>query len=139
MNSNCPSTPRWLPIYCRLAGSADAATGLMLMTMPSLTLRVMGAGQPVDPIWVRWVGVFVFAVGVAYWLPELRARHLQACRRIAALEFTTLVRLAVAAFVAWALVDGRLEPAFASVLATDLSLGVTQLAMLRALHRKMTP
>lgn len=128
---------RWLPIYCRLAGNADAATGLLLVAAPALTLRLMGASPADEPIWVRWVGVFVASVGLAYWLPELsRSESARTARRVSALEFTALVRLAVASFVAWALLTQRLETAFVSVLATDLSLGVLQLAMLRTLYRK---
>lgn len=123
----------WLPIYCRLAGSVDLTTGLLLLMAPAFTLRMMGTSAAVaDEIWIRWVGVFVAAVGLAYWLPDLlHPAARRSDRRVAALEFTALVRLAVAAFVGWALASGRLEPAFASVLATDLGLGLLQIAMLR--------
>lgn len=128
----------WLPTYCRLAGSVDLTTGLLLVLAPAFALRMMGvSAAAAEPIWIRWVGVFVGAVGLTYWLPDLlHPAPVRGERRIAVLEFTTLVRLAVASFVAWALGDGRLEPAFASVLATDLGLGVLQIAMLRRLaHR----
>lgn len=126
---------RWLPVYCRLAGAVDITTGLLLVAAPATTLRLMGATRPVgDLMWVRWVGVFVGSVGLLYWLPDLLSPSRQRQhRRLETLESTTVVRLAVASFVAWGLATGRLDLAFASVLATDLGLGLFQVFLLRKL------
>src|SRR5690606_4992974 len=64
---------RWL---CLLAGGMDGASGLLLIFAPALALRLMGVpaigGEAL--IFIRFIGAFVFGVGMLYgvaWLAQL--------------------------------------------------------------------
>jgi hypothetical protein len=111
------------------AGVLDFSTGLGLVFLPALTLRLMG----VDPVvgiaetYLRFLGVFVGLVGFSY-LWALR-RGPAALRLVLAL--TVFFRFVVGFFCVWALATGRLEPAWASVPATDFALAAGQAWLLR--------
>lgn len=121
--------PRWLGLYCGLVGAMDSTTGLLLVVSPALTLRLMGISDidAMGEVGLRWIGVFVGSVGLAYLYPFAlrgKGRH----RRLTTvIEVTTLVRTAVGTFVAVALVIGSLVPAWLSVSLTDLGLAAFQL------------
>lgn len=111
------------------AGTLDFATGLGLVFLPALTLRLMGVA-PVEEsaeTYLRFLGVFVGLVGFSY-LWALRRGPL-ALRQV--LELTVFYRLGAGAFGAWAVATGRLEPAWVSVPGTDFVLAAVQLWLLR--------
>jgi len=106
------------------AGALDFSTGTGLVFAPELMLRLMQA-PPVGAeaeTYLRFTGVFVGLVGFSY---------LWALRRGAAtlrpvLVLTAWFRLAAGVFSTWAIVTGRLAPAWSSVPATDLALAAAQ-------------
>jgi hypothetical protein len=124
---------RWMTRLCLVAGSADALTGALLLASPALTLGLMGIGTvPAEPVFLRFVGVFVGAVGLSYLLPFAGDPARRATRLRTVLEVTALVRACVAVFVALAIASGSLALAWASVAVTDAALALVQISMLRA-------
>ncbi len=130
---------RLIWITCLLAGTCDGLTGILLVSSPRLTLRWMGIGElPQDLVYLRWIGVFVGAVGLTYlypllalWRGKSQAVPWAAARFPVVLETTAIVRLAVAIFVGVSLLSGALTWPWVSVLLTDLGLSVWQLVLLR--------
>jgi hypothetical protein len=112
------------------AGLADAATGAALLAAPEWTLRRMGlAALPAEPVFVRWIGAFVLAVGAAYLLAFL-PWHGAGARQRTVLEVTALQRGTVALFVAAAVAAGTLEPGWWPVAAFDGALALLQAGLL---------
>lgn len=124
---------RFLPVYCLVVGAMDLATGLLLIGTPIGTLRLMGiAAAPAEPIYLRFVGVFVAATGSLYLLPWVGGSVSGGMPRArSVLEATALVRACVAAFVTASIASGALEPAWASVALTDGVLALAQALLLR--------
>lgn len=128
---------RWLDIYCFLAGVCDALTGVLLVTAPGATLALLGIATPGPQaapetlFFVRWIGIFVGAVGLAYLYPLLLPTEERKRRQRPVLEITALVRAAVASFLAWQLGSGTLDPAWVTVMVTDLVLALFQIEILR--------
>jgi hypothetical protein len=118
--------------YVALAGSCDGFTGLMLMFAPSFTLELMGIGTlPLEPVYMQWIGAFVFSVGFSYFLPFLSANAEARDRRmLSILEITAFVRVVIATFTAVSVTRGRLDPAWISVTLTDAILAATQVTIL---------
>lgn len=126
--------PRWIHIYCLLAGLCDAATGAALLAAPGWVFAALALGQlPTPAAYASFVGAFVLAVGLAYLYPWLLDGARRASRIRTMLEVTAISRLAVAVFLATALARGMLGPRWGLVLATDLGLGLFQL-LLTARH-----
>ena len=123
---------RLLPVYCLVAGAMDLATGLLLIGAPVSTLRLMGiVVTPAEPIYLRFVGLFVAATGSLYLLPFVsRSLPSRRLRERAALETTALVRALVAVFVTASIAAGVLEPAWVSVALVDGVLALAQLLLL---------
>ncbi|MBA4137871.1 MAG: hypothetical protein C0518_11185 [Opitutus sp.] len=115
--------------FALVAGGADAATGVGLVVLPGFTLGAMGVAAPGAEavIFLRFVGVFVGAVGASY-LVALASRR--ADRLWAVFRITTLFRLAAGSFVAWAVWTGRLEMRWLSVTITDGIIAGVQLWLL---------
>lgn len=106
-------------------GSMDACTGLLLMVAPELTLRLMGL-QSIGAeaqVFLSWMGAFVFAVGVSYFL-ALRDETSQQGEII--WKITALVRAVIACFVVTKVVQGSLELLWLSVAATDALVALVQ-------------
>lgn len=112
---------KWLALA---AGSLDAGTGTGLVFAPELMVRLMRVG-PVGAeaeTYLRFTGVFVALVGFSYlWAVARDAATLRVV-----LTLTIGFRLAVGLFSSWAILTGRLAPAWASVPATDLLLAAVQ-------------
>lgn len=122
----------WLPIYCLAAGSADAATGLLLLAAPGFVFARLGLEPlPAPPVYASFVGAFVLAVGLSYLYPLALGAAGLAARWRQLFETTAISRLAVAAFLAFAIPGGGLGAAWGLVLATDLGLAVFQLYRLK--------
>lgn len=106
-------------------GAMDACTGMLLMVAPVLTLRMMGL-QPIGAealVFLSWMGAFVFAVGVSYFLA---LRDDQAQQGEIIWKMTALVRAVIACFVVIKVAQGSLEPLWLSVAATDAMVAVVQ-------------
>jgi len=115
--------------YCLLAGLCDAATGALLVASPGRVLVLMRVGAPpAEPVYLRFIGVFVASVGLAYLYPLVFGA---AGRLAVVFEVTALVRAAVALFVTVAVAAGALTPPWLSVAFTDAAFAVLQLGLLR--------
>lgn len=107
------------------AGLMDAATGVALVAAPAFVLaalRVPPVGTEAT-VFVRWIGLFVGAVGLAY----LGALLLGGAGRLRdVFAFTALVRVLVGGFVAIEAVQGGLAAGWNMVAVTDLGLAALQ-------------
>lgn len=117
-------------IYCLLAGACDATTGLLLLFAPSFALRLMhiDASSVGAPVYLQWIGAFVFAVGSSYFWPFLRKED---SRFRVMLEMTTWIRVIICSFVLISVARGQLIPAWLSVAGTDGALAAIQIVMLK--------
>ena len=125
-------TARAPSLFCLAIGAGDAATGLLLVAAPALVLRLLGLGAPpgADLVFVRFVGVFVASVGLSYLYPWLAGRAGRAPRLRTAIEITAGVRLAVALFLAIAVLAGALDLPWSAVGAYDALVASLQLGLL---------
>lgn len=118
-------------LFCLLAGGGDALTGLLLLAAPRLVLRLLGAAVPGDSggdlVLLRFVGVFVASVGLAYLYPWLLRDGPSRLRTV--LEITAGFRLAVALFLGCALMSGRLDLPWAAVGAYDALVALAQIGL----------
>jgi hypothetical protein len=115
-------------LFCLFAGGGDAATGLLLLIAPGLVLRLLGITVPGDNlILLRFVGVFVGSVGLAYLYPWLLRGE---SRLRTAIEITAGVRLAVALFLGFAVLTGQLDLPWATVGAYDALVATAQIGLL---------
>lgn len=112
-------------------GAGELATGAALLIAPGWVCRALGASPVAEAwIWLRWIGIFVAAVGALYLFPLFGGSALRGLRFRFALEATSLVRLLVAAFVAISILTDALETGWALVGVYDAAVGVGQLALL---------
>jgi len=131
-------SPRWLPWFFVTVGALDALSGLALVVAPLAALRWMGIERmPIEPIFSRFIGSFVMAVGLSYFLPWITRRDRPA-RLVMALDLTALVRFGVGSLVAGAVLAGALEVAWSTVAFTDLGLAVSQVALRNFLARRFS-
>lgn len=122
---------RGAALFCLLAGGGDAMTGLLLAAAPALVLRLLGMARPAgDLVFLRFIGVFVACVGLAYLYPWLSKGARRDRRLAAAVEMTAGFRLAVALFVSVAVGTGELEPPWLAVGAYDALVATAQLGLL---------
>jgi hypothetical protein len=128
-----PATRRRLALvlFAVAAGTCDAATGLALLAAPQRVLQFLGVPWPGgDPFALRFVGVFVGCVGLAYLAPFLGAPGPRREKRLrAAIELTAGFRLAVALFLGAAVTLGQ-PVGWLLVGSTDAALGLAQLVLL---------
>lgn len=124
-----PVSSRLVRGFAFAAGLMDFGTGSGLLVAPGFTLRAMQVSVPGPEAltFVQFVGAFVGAVGASYLLALLG----RGCGRLWAVFRGTLVfRFAAGSFVAWAVVDGRLDARWLVVTATDFALVLVQLELL---------
>lgn len=121
---------RW---YALLAGSCDGLTGILLMAAPNYTLRLMGMEtMPVEPIWMQWIGAFVFSVGFSYYFPFFSTSRETNRRRIISLfEITAFIRIVIAVFTGVSIMQGSLDSAWISVTLTDAAFAAIQITFLK--------
>lgn len=127
-------TQAWLSFartLALLAGVMDFVTGLGLIVAPALTLRGMLAPVPGPEslVYLRFVGVFVFAIGTSYLLAWRRGGR-EPLRAV--FRFTLPFLAGAALFTGSAVMTGALAPAWLSVTFTDLLLVGLQVWLLRA-------
>lgn len=133
--------PRATTLYCLLAGACDGLTGLMLLAAPLFTLQMMRISPlPAEPIYMRWIGAFVFSVGSSYGLPFI-ARDSQTRHRrlISMLEMTAWIRVCIGLFVAVGVATQQLAPGWITVAITDGALAAAQFGMLKRAARDARP
>jgi hypothetical protein len=126
MNVTLPKWSRWL---AWIAGVTDTATGAGLVVWPAWTLRQMGVIPPEGEAleFVRFVGVFVGAVGLCY-LVAVAGRHDRTLRTV--FDFTRIFRTGAGVFTAVMVFAGDWSPAWLAVTVTDLGLVVIQSGLL---------
>lgn len=117
--------PEKIARYLALAaGLMDLSTGLGLVLLPALTLKLMLVAVPGPEalVFVRFVGAFVAAVGASY----LWALNCPVERLRPVLGATMLFRLSAGSYTLVAVCLGTLSPAWLTVTAADFSLVALQ-------------
>jgi hypothetical protein len=112
-----------------LVGSMDTLTGLLLIFLPAATLKLMGIPALEGGVtMLSWVGVFVFGVGVSYFLVCVgeEGEGAWGAWRMQ-WKMTALVRIAVGSFVLWKIGMGALDAAWWTVAGTDFLVAGGQL------------
>lgn len=111
------------------AGVMDASTGLGLVVAPALTLKLMLVDAPGSEglHLVRFIGCFVWAVGMSY----LWGLAGGAARLRFVFGVSLFFRFAAGLFTLVSVFLGLLSPAWAVVSVTDLGLCAAQLFFLR--------
>jgi hypothetical protein len=106
---------------------------VLLVADPAIVVRLLRlAPAPAEPVYLRFVGVFVGAVGLAYFYPLLRSGARDWAQVVAVLEITAAFRVAVAVFVVASVVVRALGAAWLAVAASDLAVAGFQLALLHS-------
>ncbi len=115
--------------YAAAVGAMDLATGVALVAAPAFTLARMGVRVPGAEAlgFVRFVGVFVAAVGGSYGL-ALAAGGAARLRTV--FEITLLARAGAGLFTGVAVATGALERGWLGVTATDLACVAVQAVIL---------
>ena len=110
-------------------GSMDAVTGLWLLAGPAGALDLLGIAPPEQDalVFLRWIGVFVLAVGLSYGLALGKRGWGEATWM-----FTSLVRLLVAVFLTIQILGEAMPKPWALVALADAAVAVVQIAILRA-------
>ncbi|HMO03803.1 MAG TPA: hypothetical protein PKC67_03065 [Kiritimatiellia bacterium] len=122
-------------IYLVLAGCCDTISGVMLMAAPVWTLSVMGvASTLVEPVYMQWIGAFVFSVGLSYFTPFLVRDRRAMVRGL--LVTTLIVRVVIASFSGWSILRGALDPTWMSVPMSDAAMAAIQAVLLVMLAGK---
>lgn len=124
----------WLLAYQLVAGFSDASTGVLLITAPIFTLRMMGLAVPHDATpFLSFIGAFVFAVGLAYLYGALLVRRTSGVPRLEAVWImTAIIRTSVAVFVIASVLNRSLAPAWLTIAIFD---GACALIQARGLRR----
>jgi hypothetical protein len=120
---------KFLRFWSVAVGSMDAVTGLLLVFVLALVLRMLKI-EPPSPdagVFLSWIGVFVTAVGLSYGMALGGRTH-----GATVWAFTALVRILVALFLVVRILDGTMDRAWALVGASDGIVGVLQILILRA-------
>jgi hypothetical protein len=109
-------------------GSMDTITGILLIFMPDLVLKLLGIAHPDNSSWVflSWMGVFITGVGLSYiWALG------NATQGKVLWKFTAMIRLMVAGFISWKIVAGELQLAWLLVAISDAFVALIQFVILR--------
>ena len=124
MNKTC-----FLKFWSVAVGSMDALTGLLLIFVPSLVLRLLriDAPSPEAMVYLSWIGVFVMAVGLSY---AFALGERRGAGEVVWL-FTALVRMLVAMFLVVKITQGSLAAAWAVVAMSDGVVASVQMVILR--------
>jgi hypothetical protein len=122
---------RWAHAAAIAIGAGDAVTGALLVAAPDVVLLLLRIAAPAAPatIFLRWIGVFVLAVGAAYLLPFAAEEPERSARLRGAVAWTALARLSVTTFVSCAVLAGALGTGWCFVGTYDGLLAVAQLAL----------
>lgn len=112
---------RILFLYQLLTGLSDGSTGLLLITAPALTLRLMGLHVAANALpFLSYIGAFVLSVGIAcLYGAALTARPGFAAKLEVVWLLTAITRGIVALFVIARILDGTLEVGWITVAVSD--------------------
>lgn len=116
-------------LWSAAVGAMDAMTGLLLVFVPALVLRLLGIPElgAESLVFVNWIGVFVTGVGLSYGL-VFGNRSAGA----AVWTFTGMIRLLVCVFLTTQVLAGRMPLAWLLVAGADGFVAVAQFVVLRA-------
>lgn len=119
-----PRNYAWLRTYQIAAGVCDSATGVALVLMPAMTLRLMGIqAERANLVWYSYIGAFVLSVGLSYFFPllddSLAGWRMQ-------WRISALARTLVAVFLVLKFSTGELQWQWLQVAATDGSFALIQ-------------
>jgi len=119
---------RLLLVYQLLTGASDTATGLLLIFVPALTLRLMKLHMvPAALPLLSYIGVFVLSVGMACFYGALLAlKPVFAVQLRTVWLLTAITRGLVAVFVVSQIASGKLEAGWITVALTDGVFAVLQ-------------
>jgi hypothetical protein len=122
-------------LYLLLAGLCDTVSGLLLMADPVGTLTLMGVATPLaEPLYMQWIGAFVFSVGLSYFTPFIVRNRWEQVRGV--LSVTLIVRIVIASFSGFSMLRGALDPTWITVPLSDAAMGIIQIVLLRLLARR---
>ena len=111
-----------LLLYQLLIGASDAATGVLLIAAPALTLRLMNLDAPDTAAlpYLSYVGAFVLSTGLAcFYGASLTTRPIYAAKLEVVWLLTAITRACVALFVVYQVSTGTLETGWLTVALTD--------------------
>jgi len=107
--------------YQLLIGLSDTLTGLFLIIVPELTLRLMGLHTPADALpFLSFIGAFVYAVGLTcLYGGWVMVRRGSPCKVEVVWLLTAFIRSSVAIFVVTQVLTHTLETGWLSVAIFD--------------------
>lgn len=119
---------QFLKLWSVAVGSMDAVTGVLLILVPSLVLKLLGIETPSADamVFLSWMGVFIAGVGLSYGMALGRRS-----RGGTVWVFTAMIRILVALFLTFRILDGTLALNWGIVGVSDGIVGVSQLVILR--------
>lgn len=119
---------KFLKLWSVAVGSMDAVTGLLLIFVPALVLKLLGIDPPSADalVFLSWMGVFIAGVGLSYGM-ALGKRS----RGETVWAFTAMIRILVAIFLTVRILDGTLAVNWGLVGICDGIVGVLQVVILR--------
>ena len=123
---------RGVTVFAIGIGLCDAATGAALIAAPLWTLARMGIDPlPAEPVFLRWIGAFVLAIGLAYLYPFLlRGAGRRRARLATVFEVTAIARGLVALTAGGAIAAGALPLAWLGVPLFDAAVAIAQVVLL---------
>ena len=126
----------FLKTWSVAVGAMDALTGLLLILLPELVLKLLGIAPPPPHalIYLSWIGVFVAGTGLSYAMALGRKSRAETVW-----AFTAMVRILVSVFLTGHLLDGSLSPNWGIVAGCDGLVGVIQVVILRVGWWKEVP
>lgn len=119
---------KFVKFWSAAVGLMDAVTGLLLIFVPVLVLKLLGIDPPSADalVFVSWMGVFITGVGLSYAFALGR----KTCGETV-WAFTAMIRILVAFFLTVEIINGRLVPNWGLVGFCDAFVGVLQIVILR--------
>ncbi len=119
---------KFIKLWSVAVGSMDAMTGLALIFVPSLVLKLLGIEPPSADalVFLSWMGVFIAGVGLSYAM----ALGKRTCGETV-WAFTAMIRIMVAIFLTTRILNGGLAANWGLVGGCDGLVGVVQIVILR--------
>lgn len=114
-------------------GVCDATTGLLLLFAPSFVFSMLGFSRlPLENVSLQFIGIFVFATGLYYWIPFLFGDNSQRAADLKLIWIiTSVVRSLVATFIITQVALGVLTEEWLTVALFDGLTAGFQLTILR--------
>lgn len=125
-----PSQKRVIVVLSILAGGGDLATGLLLVFAPGTALALMQVPAVNEVVFLQFVGCFVAAVGISYFVGLASWTKFGIARLRMVWELTMIFRLVAAIFVAVQVAQRNLSWPWLSVTFVDLLWCAIQAAFL---------